>query len=94
MYIDEPVVSELNFTHNLCLALHLIFRPIVIKASPIGMFVCVDAIHPSIQFVSHDRKISCLPGLNQYKKEEKVSYQRTQYIATGEARTSNPSVSS
>ena len=30
------------------------------------LFVCVDALHPSQQFFSHVRTISCLPGLNQY----------------------------
>ena len=29
-------------------------------------FVCFDALHPSQQFFSHVRMISCLPGLNQY----------------------------
>ena len=44
-----------------------------------GKFVCVDVLHPSQQFFSHVRMISCLPGLNQYKAADKVSYSRTKY---------------
>ena len=44
------------------------------------MLVCVDALHPSQQLFSHVGMISCLPGLNQYQAEDKVSCSRTQHI--------------
>ena len=36
-------------------------------------FACIDALRHSQQFISHVRMISCLPGLNQYQAEDKVS---------------------
>ena len=44
----------------------------------INLFVCFEALHPSQQFFSHVRMISCLPGLNQYWAVYKVSCSRTQ----------------
>ena len=41
-------------------------------------FARVDALHPSQQLFNHVGTISCLPGLNQYKEEDKVSCSRTQ----------------
>ena len=56
------------------------------------ILLCFDALHPSQQFFSHVRMISCLPVLNQYKAADKVSCSRTQRSdSTGsESRTSNP----
>ena len=51
-------------------------------------FVCFDALQPSQQFFSHVRSLSCLPGLNQYKAEDKVSCSRIQCSASNETRTS------
>ena len=40
---------------------------------------------PSQQFFSHVGMFSCLPGLNQYKAEDKVSSSRTQHSASVES---------
>ena len=57
-------------------------------------FVCVDALHPSQQFFSHDGMFSCLSGLNHYLAEDKVSSSRTQHSDSSESRTRDPSISS
>ena len=54
------------------------------------LFVCVDALHPSQQVFSHARLPCCLPRLNQYLAENKVSCSRAQQSAFGEPQTSNP----
>ena len=43
----------------------------------VAQFVCFDALHPSQQFFSHARTISCLPGLNQYLAVDIVSCSRS-----------------
>ena len=54
--------------YSLSLLLHLfgqdnILSFLYIKANK-NEFVCVNVLHPSQQFLSHDRTISCLPRLN------------------------------
>ena len=56
------------------------------------LFLCVDSLRSSQQFFSHFG--TGLPGLNQYKAEDKVSCPRRQHSALGEARNRNPSISS
>ena len=43
-------------------------------------FVCVDSLHPSQQVFSHVG--TCLPVLNNYQAEDKVSCSRTQQAQT------------
>ena len=65
-----------------------------------AQFVLIEVLHPSTamvmlrQFFSHVRM--GLPGLNQYQAADEVSCAKTQHSdsADGEARTSNPSISS
>ena len=42
-------------------------------------FVCLNVLFHSQQIFSHDRMISCLPGLIQYSAVDKVSCSRTQH---------------
>ena len=50
------------------------------------MFVfCVDDLRPSQHFLCHFGTLSCLPLLNQYLAEDKVSFSRTQYSAFDES---------
>ena len=44
------------------------------------LFVCVEVLSSN----------SCLPGLNQYLAEDRVSYSRTQDSASSESQTRNP----
>ena len=44
----------------------LVKMPHCWKSHVMARFVCVDALCPSLQSLSHVRIFSCLPGLNQY----------------------------
>ena len=58
------------------------------------VIVCVHALHPSQHFFSHVGMIPCLPGLNQCKAADKVSWSRTQNSDSGESQTSHPLIPS
>ena len=51
---------------------------------------CVDALLQNQHFFSHVKTIFCLPGLNPYQAEDKVSCSRTQHSASVETRTKDP----
>ena len=61
------------------------FQCYVNEPQVIWQFVCVGALHRSQQSFSHVKMISCLPGLNQYEAEDKMSFSRTQHSASGES---------
>ena len=42
-------------------------------------YICFDALRPSQQCFSNVMMITCLPGLNQFEAEDKVSYSRKQH---------------
>ena len=45
------------------------------------LFVCVNGLWPIPNNFSHVTMFSCLPGLKQYKAEDKVSFSRKQHCA-------------
>ena len=48
-------------------------------------FVCVYALRPCQQLLSHVGTSSCLPWLNKYYAEERVSGSRAQYSGSGKS---------
>ena len=67
-------ISQLQFNSVLCFV----------------FYVLVDALHPTQQFFSYVRAMSCVPGLNQNSEEDIVSYSRTQHSASVESQTNDP----
>ena len=54
------------------------------------ILLCIGILLESQSTIfSHSGMISCLPGLNQYQTEDKVSCLRTQCNTSGESLTSN-----
>ena len=58
------------------------------------MFGSIDAIRPSQRHFSYVGTFSCLPRLNHYLVEDKVSCLKTKHNVSSEYRTSNPSIPS
>ena len=72
----------------------LYFLVLVQPRKPPWLKKCFYALYPSLQFFSHVATISCLLGLNQYQRVDKVSCPMTQHSdsAGSESQTSSPSI--
>ena len=73
---NMPVMSHVKTLISLQILISVCLTILcILTGNP--LFVCVDALHPSQQFLSYVGMISCLPGLST-KQEDEVSCSKTQ----------------